>query len=226
MKKKILALLGVAVLAFGMVACTDKTENDAGNTVIESTDDSVDNNNSADIDDENNNDTEDNLGNADNGGESVEATGAVLVYNAIWNSYNENDMFAAIGGDFSNPVDNAPGKIDTANADTLVNQFYIPEDMIGTLDDVASLMHGMNANTYTGIVAHTSQPEAFADAIKNNIMGVDWVCGFPDRLVVADLSDGYVAYAFGEASIMETYVAQLQAAYPSANIIHDINLAE
>lgn len=230
MKKKILALIGVAVLAFGAVACGENTGNsDTNDTEVVTPVDDADNDN-ADTD----NSQDENPGEVDNSGETsggentavTDITSAVDAYTAFWNNYAESDKFAVVGGDYNNYVDGAPGACDISDINTLTNQFYIPEAVAGSVDDMATLVHMMNANTYTGVIVHTTAPDGFADALKDNITGVDWVCGFPDRLIIADLSDGYFAYAFGEASIMNDYVAKLQSTFPSANILHDVDLTK
>ena len=216
--KKVLAFIGVAVLAFGATACGNTVDDNnvsIGADAVEP-DDAL-----------TGNDTENQAGSNDNqSGAAVELTDSLQAFTAIWDSYGDNDIFAAVGGDYSSMVDGAPGKCDVSDTDCLVNMFYIPENLTGSVDDMASLLHMMNANTYTGVILHTTSPEGFADALKDNISSINWVCGFPDRLVVADLSGGYFAYAFGEASIMETYVSKLQAAFPSAKLVHDVNLVE
>lgn len=232
MKKKILALIGVAVLSLGTVACTQNTDTndivigadevkpdedtntgDAGNTGsdnagTEDGDSSSDNTNAGDVT------------------EVTDVTSTLDAFNVFWNNYPEAEKFAVAGGDYNNFVDGAPGTCNVSDTDTIINQFYIPEAVAGSVDDMASLVHMMNANTFTGVIVHTGAPEGFADALKENISNVNWVCGFPDRLIVADLSNGYFAYAFGEASIMSTYEASLKATFPSAQIVHDVNLAQ
>ena len=218
MKKRFLALIGATVIVFGLTACGADNSNgnntDGGNTDgVETT-----------VDDNNGDNTDE--GNTDNADSSAQSLGAVDAFEAIFNLYGDDDFFPIMGGDVANVVDNKPGKYDLSDKDGLMGLYYIPESQIDSVDDVATAMHMMNANTFSGVVAHVSDTKAFADDVKTQIVGTQWVCGFPDRLIVAEISDGYVAYAFGEASIMDTFAAKLMEAYPAANIIHDVNLTE
>lgn len=235
MKKKILMIIGVAVLALGMVACTGKTNSNENvpDAVVDTDKDNVDKDNTdKDNADASATDDVDNADNDNNEESSVkltvvtEITDSLSAYTTLWGNYAENEKFAAMGGDFNNYVDDVPGACGLSNPDAIMNFFYIPETVILSVDDMAALTHMMNANTYTGVILHTTEQEGFADAVKDYIVATDWVCGFPDRLIVAELSNGYIAYAFGESSIMETYVGKLQATFPTAEIVHDVNLAE
>jgi len=235
MKKKLLVVIGVAVLALGMVACTGKSNSNekVPDAVVDTDKDNTDKDNTdKDNTDASNTDGVDNADNGNNEESSgsltvvTEITDSLSAYTTLWGNYAENEKFAAMGGDYDNYVEDAPGVCGLSNPDALMNLFYIPESVVLSVDDMAALTHMMNANTYTGVILHTREPEGFADAIKDSIVATDWVCGFPDRLIVAELSNGYIAYAYGESSIMETYVGKLQATFPTAEIVHDVNLAE
>lgn len=218
--KKMIALISAAVLAFGLTACAG--QNDGGNNNSSNSGTVVDNgttdNGAADSGNTSGSNTE--------GSASVEITNATGAFEAIWNCYSEDQKYPIIGGDMSHVVDNAPGAYDLGDKDGLMGLYYIPEGQVSAVDDVATAMHMMNANTFTGVVVHVADAKAFADATKTNIEGTQWICGFPDRLVIYDLSGGYVAYAFGEASIMKDFAENLEKAFPSAAQLYNINLAE
>lgn len=213
MKKRLLVMLGVLVLAIGMTACT--SSNEGGSTVVEDTNDG-------------NNDA--NTGSDDNttGGSVEEASidSALAAYETIWGSFADSEKFAAIGGDMANAVSDAPGSFNLDDKDSLTGLFYVPADYVDKIDDAATLMHMMNANTYTGIIAHVDDAQGYADAVKASIDSVQWVCGCPDRLIITDLGGGYVAYAFGEATIIDDYNSKIQQNFPSAKNLYDVNLVQ
>lgn len=203
MKKKKLLAIGLAALTLGLAACSsDKTP---------SNDESV-------VKDTGN--EEDNTVN-----DKQQADSAVAIFDNIWKLYGEDEKFSAMGGSSENPVDGKPGTYRLEDKEGLSGTFYLPADQMEAVDDVATIMHMMNANTFTGVVAHVSDTKAFADAVKKNIEGTQWVCGFPDKLIIAEVAEGYIAYAFGEASIMETYLNKLSEAYPSVSILHEVKLS-
>ncbi len=137
----------------------------------------------------------------------------------IWELYGEEDAFFAMGGDMDHMVDGNPGSYDMSKKADLEYQLYIPADQLANVDEAATLIHGMNANTFTGAALHvTSDTAAFAKAARDAILGNQWMCGFPDKLVIADLGGGYVIVSFGQ--VMDVFEAKLKEAYPNANVLY------
>lgn len=147
----------------------------------------------------------------------------------VWSSYNDDEKFPVAGGDMSeeNMTMDAPGKFgidDTAALDTTLG---FPVASAEKIDDAASLVHMMNANTFTCGVFHVKNAEDTADistAIKDNIMQRQWMCGFPDKLVIVQVDD-YIISFFGENEIVDTFKTKLNAAYNSAETICDDPIA-
>ncbi len=154
---------------------------------------------------------------------------AVDVLTRIWDSYDENERFSAAGGDYNNSVMDAPGSFDITNTEGMSTQLIFPEEHADKIDDAASLMHMMNSNSFTGGVYHvadTANMQILADALKDKIENTQWICGYPDRLLIADLGDGYVLSAFGEDQIMETFKNRLSQAYGDSKILYDQELTQ
>ena len=132
--------------------------------------------------------------------------------NQVWNAFSEDEKFAVMGGDYNHPVDGAAGAFDITDTESLAYILYVPADQAAMIDGAASLMHGMNANTFTGAAFHLSNPEnmaSFVEALKDNIMNTQWMCGFPDTLNIFMVNDEYVVSAFGNAEIMENFKTKL-----------------
>ena len=143
---------------------------------------------------------------------------ATELLTTVWNLYAEEEKFAAIGGDMSAPVDNAPGKYNIAD-EGFAFQLVFPADAVAQIDDAASLIHMMNANTFTAGAYRTvegTDVAALIESIKATVEGNQWMCGFPEKLVIFSI-DGYVVSAFGAADLIDNFSAKLTAAYPTAN---------
>ena len=151
--------------------------------------------------------------------EGVEAPADIL--NAVWNTFDEDHKFLCIGGDIENPVDNAAGAYNIANAENLVAQLVCNADAAAMIDSAASLMHMMNANTFTGAAYHIkdgSDAEAFITTMKTAIQGNQWMCGFPEKLLTAKVTDDYVVVVFGNGDLVEYFKTQLTAQYSFAEV--------
>ena len=150
---------------------------------------------------------------------AVTITDSTELLNTVWASYAEEEKFAAIGGDMSNPVDNAPGKYNIAD-EGFAFQLVFPADAVAQIDDAASLIHMMNANTFTAGAFRTVEGTdiaALTESIKATVQGNQWMCGFPEKLVIFNL-EGYVVSAFGAADLIDNFAAKLSAAYPTATL--------
>ena len=146
----------------------------------------------------------------------------VDILTAIWATYNEEtEKFFSYGGDFEHMVDNAPGAFDLTNKDTVVAQLVCPESAQAMIDGAASLIHGMNANTFTSAAYHIkggSDAAAFLAEMKTAIQGNHWMCGFPEKVLTAKVSDDYVVVAFGNGEAIEIFKGKLTAIYSSATV--------
>ena len=163
-------------------------------------------------------------GKPDSGSEG-EIGSALELLTTVWASYGEEERFAAAGGDMSeeNMTMDGPGKFSLSDAAALDTTLGFPEDAVDKIDDAASLMHMMNANTFTCGVYHVKNAGDLSDvstALKNNILQRQWMCGFPDRLVIMQ-ADGYVVAFFGEEGITGTFREKLAAAYPAVETVCD-----
>ena len=144
------------------------------------------------------------------------STGAVAVLESIWNLYAEDEKFAVIGGNMESPVDGAPGNYDMAYAENLTWNLLVPEDQLANVDEAATMIHMMNANTFTCGVVHLvegADAEAFANTMRDAIQGNQWMCGFPESLTVAVLEGGYVLIAFGVNDAMAPFMAHFTEVY-------------
>ena len=148
---------------------------------------------------------------------------AVSLLTTVWNSYQEEEKFSVIGGDFSeeNQNMNGPGKYSLEDGAALDSTLGFPADSIAKIDDAATLVHMMNANTFTCGAFHVTNSNDFdstAASIKENILNRQWLCGFPDKLVIASV-DNYIVSMFGDTQLIDTFKQKLTTAYSTVEII-------
>ena len=141
----------------------------------------------------------------------------------VWDSYTDAEKFPAAGGDYDNSVDGAPGTFDISKADNVEYLLTLPQDKVSLIDGAASLMHMMNANTFTCGVYHLKNAEdveTVAADIKENVMNRQWMCGFPDKLVVISVDD-YLVSVFGNEELVNTFKDKLTQTYENAKVISE-----
>ena len=148
---------------------------------------------------------------------------ALEILENVWAEYAEEEKFPVIGGDMANPVDNAPGSYNIAD-ENISYSLLIPAEQVANVTEVASMIHMMNANTFTGAVYKLADGIAAADfgaAMKDAVLNNQWMCGFPERLLIRSFGDSYVVVAFGVNDAMTPFETHLSAAYPGMETIAD-----
>ena len=151
---------------------------------------------------------------------AIESSLAVL--EDIWAKYGEDEKFFVIGGNMESPVDGAPGNYDMTYAENLTYNLLVPADQLANIDQAATMIHAMNANTFTSGVVHLTagtDAAAFAQVMRDAIQGNMWMCGFPETLTVAVLGGEYVLIAFGVNDAMNPFMTHFGEAFAGANIL-------
>ena len=168
-------------------------------------------------------------GNNENNNENVNVPASALeVLENIWSNYGEDEKFAVIGGNMESPVDGAPGNYDMAYAENLTWNLLVPAEALASVDQAATMIHMMNANTFTAGVVHLvegTDAAAFAETMRNAVQGNRWMCGFPETLVIAVIGGEYVLVAFGVNDAMNPFQTHLATAYADAEILYNEAIA-
>lgn len=152
---------------------------------------------------------------------------ALTILNAIWNTYSDEEKFPAAGGDSEHAVDGAPGSFDVSNADSLSYLLTFPADDASLIDSAASLVHMMNLNTFTCGAFHVADANnvaRLADDLRTTIQAKHWMCGFPDKLVIAS-AGGCLVVLFGAEDLVNTFRDKLSAAYSDTTVLADAPIA-
>ena len=166
--------------------------------------------------------------NAGDGDKPAKPTSALNILETVWNTYGEDEKFAVAGGDFSeaNTREDAPGVFDLKDRALVDSELGLPET--AAVDEAASLVHMMNANTFTcGALRVKNGDDAakLAEDLRDAIQNKQWMCGFPDKLVIATLGN-YVVSVYGDEELVNTFRDKLQAAYSDAAIAYDEMIGE
>ena len=157
--------------------------------------------------------------------QAVESKDPLTVLQTVWASYGDDEKFAVAGGDMSeeNSKMDEPGVFSLENKEELDATLGLSAEAAEKVDSAASLVHMMNANTFTcGAfkVKNADDVASLAEMLKDNILKRQWMCGFPDKLVVASVDDVVLAF-FGKNDNIDTFKAKLTAAYASAEVISE-----
>ena len=166
---------------------------------------------------------------SDGGAAGDQPATALELLEAVWSSYAEDDKFAVSGGDMNeeNMVDGAPGNFSVSDGDALDYSLGYPAADADKLSDAASLTHMMNANTFTAGAYHlsdSSDMDQVVSDLKDNIMSRQWMCGFPDKLVIVTYGD-YAVSCFGAEDLVDQFRDKLTAAFDGASVVCDEAIA-
>lgn len=145
----------------------------------------------------------------------------------VWDSYTDDEKFPAAGGDYTTPVEDAPGAVDISDADNLNYMLTLPVEDASKIDGAAALSHMMNANTFTCGAFHITSKddvEAVANDLRDAIQSKQWMCGFPDKMVILTL-DNYVVSMFGAEDLVDPFCDMLKSCYSAAEVVYDEPIA-
>ena len=193
--KKILALLLAAVMVLSLAACTDKGS-EGGAT-------------------------------SPSGAQTNQPKSALEILEKVWSKYSADEKFSATGGSEKHMKEDMPGKFDVSDAEALDFELGFPKANASEIDDAASLTHMLNQNNFSCGAYHVKDSgnvEALAGKIKENILARQWLCGFPEKLVILTVGD-YIVSVFGAGELTDTFVAKLSAEYSSAKQLFDVPVA-
>ena len=168
---------------------------------------------------------------ADNGGnnETAAPASALEVLENIWALFGDDEKFPVMGGDFETGAMDAPAVWKSELLVDLSYSLQLPEAEMAKVADAATMIHMMNANTFTGAAYHLTgdvSADEFADALKEGILAKQWICGMPDTLVVINVDGQYVIAAYGADDLVETFKDNALSALDGAEAIIDTPVVE
>jgi len=161
---------------------------------------------------------------ATSGNDQTDANSAAEILSAIWEKYPEEARFAVYGGMMESPVNSAPGNLDLTNGDEIASKYLLPADLLVQVEEGASLVHLMNSNLFTAAVFKLkaeTDTEAFAKTLRENIQKNQWICGQPDKLLIAKPEGEYLLVSFGSEDAMSTFRTHFSQSFSGAKTFYD-----
>lgn len=149
------------------------------------------------------------------------AADAAALLNQVWAKFGDDEKPFVMGGYADTMVDGAPGKFDISLVEDMDAMLGIPAASVADIDDAASVIHAMNANTFTGAAYHLKEGKdasALASAIEAHLAGRQWMCGIPETLLIVSV-DGFVVTAFGANDIVSNFKTKLAGEFTSAQVL-------
>ena len=150
---------------------------------------------------------------------------ALAALKSVWDLYDEEEKFWVVGGSTETAVENEPGAVELTDTDYLTASLLIPQAQLSGVTEAASMIHSMNANTFTCGVYKVSDVNGFAAAMEDVWDNHQWICGIPELLKIVDLGGGYVLVAFGVGDAMTPVSRHLSTAHPQAKTLVEKNMA-
>lgn len=150
---------------------------------------------------------------------------ANALYTELWKTFPEEEKFFAVGGDEENRVENGPGSYDIQKyPEDYVYITLVNEDLMKLIENDASTMQFMmNSNSFSSSCVKLKKTEdaaAFSKEYKDAVLGNQWMCGFPDRVMVIGIDD-YLFAAYGIDDFMEPFKRNVLAFSNDAEILID-----
>ena len=154
------------------------------------------------------------------------ATDAVEVLKAVMNGYNTTHAgtdfeLHVVGGGYENSNWEGPDVVPAADTAYMGDVLLVPEAELANIEATASAMHSMMINNFCAgayNLVEGADVAAFATAMQAAIQGNQWVCGFPEQLVIADVG-GCVIVVYGNGQIVEKFSTAISETYPSTTVL-------
>ena len=140
----------------------------------------------------------------------------VALLDGVWGTFAEEEKFPVMGGDFEAAVNDAAGNFNISDVENATATLHITEDSLKLVDNVATITHAMNANTFSAAAYHladAANAETLVSSLKDSIKSTQWMCGFPDTLIIYTVAENYVVAAFGNAEAIENFKTKLATVY-------------
>ena len=140
----------------------------------------------------------------------------VALLDGVWGTFAEEEKFPVMGGDFEAAVNDAAGEFNISDVEAATATLHITEDSLKLVDKVGTITHDKNANTFSAAAYHVADAkntETLVASLKDSIKSTQWMCGFPDTLIIYTVNDDYVVAAFGNAEAIESFKTKLATVY-------------
>jgi len=151
-------------------------------------------------------------------GESTQKNGAkdaADVINKSWEKYDGEKFPVGSINAQEEPVDGKAVNFDVKKVETATSLLHVSEEALGKVQEVAFMMNMMNQNQFTvaSYRVKSADAEGLVSSLKESIKGTQWMCGFPDVLVIYTVNGEYVVAAFGNTQAIDGFEKGLTDAF-------------
>ena len=218
--KKIAVILLVGIMITNIASCGSNNNNQNG------TQNNSQSNTQSNTQDNTQNQTEQgNATQSTNQNVTIKSSNELLT--KVWNNYEDkdtdnnmyNDKFPILGGHFESYTEEAPGEYDLSKTADLEKSFCFPADKIDLIDNAATMVHLMYANSFSASAYHVkdaTKVNEVAKSIQDCVLKNQWLDGEPDELLIMTVGDDYVVSVFGEDEQVEYFKAGVKTVYKDA----------
>lgn len=172
------------------------------------------------------NNTKPDQGQDSQSGSAATEESALKLLENVWAAHSDDQKFAVMGGDAAAGITDNAGSFSLKDASAVDSMLGVPEASVSDISEAASLIHMMNANTFTGAAFKTADSKTaneLAGKIEKHLSERQWMCGIPEKLYIAVTQDGFVISAFGAADIMNVFTEKLSGSY-KIDVVTEKNL--
>lgn len=234
MKKLIALILACLMLTMSFVACTkgegetttDPTDNQtkapAGDTTAPEADQTTEEVTEAPVDVE------------------LPYKSALELINIIFNGYNaaqatDDTKLYVAGGNINNfdttSMEGPAAFVPLADEDYDQN-LGIPAAQVASIESAASMFNMMNTNVFNSYAVQFkagTDVDAAINAIKENILARQWICGAPEKLVIIKCPGDYIVAVWGAVQfggIVDPYAASIPTLVEGATVVVEHTFAQ
>ena len=156
---------------------------------------------------------------------TVEALTAIKALVSAYNTKYEGTDFQLpiIGGGYESQNWEGPDAVPTTDVAFLTQQLLVPETDVSKVSAAASAMHAMNTNTFCAgsfNLVEGSDYGAFATAVRGAVQGNRWMCGFPEKLVIANVGNCLIV-VYGNGQLVDNFNTVISETYASAVVLYN-----
>lgn len=206
--KRIFALTLAALAALALAACTGGKSSESGNKADNSSGSTSAGSSSS---------------TADNEADQSAYDDPAAVLDAAWAAFPEADKFPVFGGstDVATEYDGKPGPFTMTMTEEMTNNLKVPGSIMPQIKSAASMIHMMNANTFTSAVFEVDGDiDAFSTALVDSVNNTQWMCGFPETVITVR-TGSYLIMAFGNGELIEAFKNAATTSVDGAALVHE-----
>ena len=154
---------------------------------------------------------------------------ALDLLDPIWMGLGGEHQPAAYGGHFSEEYTSGPATYELTYVDDLAATLLLPTDKLDSIEDAATVVHMLNANSMTvGVVKlkEGTDVQAFADATADRIVNNRWMCGFPERMAIVQIHENFLFIGYGLFDMIDPMVENMDQSWTMNQLYNKSLVAE